>query len=316
YPRTLLAVLEDFVIPLFFKEQPETPGDAFQVLSKIAGNCIARAGLEMAYWDWYAKSKEMPLYRILGGERDEVPVGISVPLKPNTQELLDTISAALDKGYRKIKVKIEPGRDIDIVEKIYAHFGAGIPLMVDANFAYTLDDIDIFRALDHYDLMMIEQPLLRTDLLMHARLQSRIKNSICLDESIEHLDDARVAAELGSCRVINIKPSRVGGITEAIAIHDYVAGHGIKVWCGGMLETGIGRAANMALATLPNFQFPGDISESARYYKKDIVEPEIRLTPEGTLKLSDKPGIGFDIDIDFLEKITLERKVYRADRAC
>ncbi|RMG43659.1 MAG: o-succinylbenzoate synthase, partial [Candidatus Dadabacteria bacterium] len=157
YPRTLLAVLEDFAIPLFFKEKPETPRDAFKVLSKIAGNYIARAGLEMAYWDWYAKSKDMPLYKMLGGELDEVPVGISVPLKPNMQELLDTISAALDKGYRKIKVKIEPGKDIDVVEKIYAHFGAGIPLMVDANFAYTLDDIDIFRALDHYDLMMIEQ---------------------------------------------------------------------------------------------------------------------------------------------------------------
>jgi O-succinylbenzoate synthase len=300
---TALHILKDFAIPLFFKECPSSPQETNRVFKKIVGHHIARSGVEMAYWDWIAKSKNTPLYKLLGGTRSEIPVGISVPMFNDTEVLLDRIASFLEKGYQKIKIKIGPGEDIKLVQKIVERFGK-IPLMVDANSAYTLADVELFKELDRFDLMMIEQPLRHDDIFEHSKLQSQIRNPICLDESVEHADDAISAIEIGACKVINIKPGRVGGLTESIAIHDYSAKHGVGVWCGGMLETGVGRSINMAVATLPNYKYPGDIGESSRYYHEDIVEPEINLSGKGTMKLLDKPGIGFEVSLARLKKFT------------
>ncbi|MBN8549111.1 MAG: o-succinylbenzoate synthase [Deltaproteobacteria bacterium] len=302
-PGTAQHILKDFAIPLFKKERPTSPQETNRVFEKIVGHRIARSGVEMAYWDWEAKAKGIPLYKHLGGTRSEVPVGISVPLFDDINVLLDRIAGFLEKGYHKIKIKIGPGEDLKLVEAIYTRFGE-IPLMVDANSAYTLEHISLFKDLDRFKLMMIEQPLRHDDIFDHAKLQREIKNPICLDESIEHVHDAASAIELGSCKIINIKPGRVGGLTESKKIHDLAAQHGVGVWCGGMLETGIGRAANIAIATLPNYKYPGDIGESARYYHEDIVDPSIALSPRGTMVLPDKPGIGFDVNLERLKKYT------------
>ncbi len=309
---TALHILNDFAIPLFFKARPETPQAANAAFKKIIGHHIARAGVEMAYWDWTAKAKGMPLYKLLGGTRNEIPVGISVPLYDSVETLLEKVGQFVDKGYKKIKVKIAPGEDLALVERIVETFGE-IPLMVDANSAYSLNDVELFRQLDRFPLMMIEQPLRADDIIDHAKLQKEIKNSICLDESIEHLHDAVAAAELGSCRIINIKPGRVGGLSESLAIHDYAAQNNIGVWCGGMLETGVGRALNMSVATLPNYLYPGDIGESARYYHEDIVDPEIHLSQQGTLKLIERPGIGFEINRERLNRYTTFERSYRPE---
>jgi len=302
-PGTALHILRDFVIPLFFHYKPETPWELHDALDKIVGNRIARAGLEMAYWDWYARSKNQPLWRTLGGEKKEIEVGISVSLYKETSVLLERISAFLEKGYRKIKIKIAPAEDIKLIEAILDRFPE-IPLMVDGNSAYTIDDLPLFKEMDAFDLMMIEQPLRDDDILDHAKLQKAIRNPICLDESIEHVHHASAAFELGACKIINIKPPRVGGLTESIRIHNLAKEHGVGVWCGGMLESGVGRAANIAVSSLPNYLYPGDIGESSRYYKEDIIDPPVTLSGRGTMSLSDKPGIGYDINFDVLKGCT------------
>lgn len=309
--QTALHILSDFAIPILFRSKSKSPVDLHEALDVIVGNRIARSGLDMAYWDWVAKSKGLPLYTILGGKRSEIPVGISVPLYDDTEVLLDRIGAFLEKKYHKIKIKIAPSQDINLIEAIVKRFGE-IPLMVDANSAYSLEDIDLFKRMDEYNLMMIEQPLEEDDIYNHSKLQRAIRNPICLDESIEHVRDTATAIELGSCKIINIKPGRVGGLTESKAIHDLAAKHGVGVWCGGMLETGIGRAINMSIATLPNYIYPGDIGESSRYYHEDIVSPEIKLTASGTLKLLDKPGIGFSVNKEALDKFTSHKAVFNS----
>ncbi|MDC0358306.1 o-succinylbenzoate synthase [Oligoflexia bacterium] len=308
-PGTALHILKDYVIPLFFKEQPGTPQECNSVLSKIVGHPFARAGIEMAYWDWYAKSQKQPLWKTLGSTRDEIEVGVVVPLYEDREKLYDSIARFLEQGYHRIKVKIAPGQDVELIDCIFSKFGQ-IPLMVDANAAYTLDDIGLLQRLDAYDLMMIEQPLRGGDLLQHAKLQREMSTAICLDESIASVHDASDAIELKSCKVINIKPGRVGGLTEAKMIHDLAERAGIGVWCGGMLETGIGRAINMSVATLPNFIYPGDISESARYFEEDLVEPGIVLSERGTLKCLDQPGLGFEVSLKRLEQYATHRETF------
>ncbi len=309
-PQTALHILKDFAIPMFFKAQPVHPAEVNALFERIVGHRIARGGLEMAYWDWYAKSKGQPLFRMLGATRSAIPVGVSVPLFKDEAVLLERIEGFLGKGYQRIKIKIEPGRDLALVQQIVKRFGK-IPLMVDANSAYSLSDLPLFRALDEFGLMMIEQPLREGDIYEHSLLQKQIHTPICLDESIEHLHHATAATALGSCKIINIKMGRVGGIAESQKIHDYCARNDIGVWCGGMLETGVGRAHNMTIASLPNFCFPGDISESKRYYHEDIVSPDITLSPQGTLSLQEAPGIGFEVDRARLTRYTRATETIR-----
>lgn len=310
-PQTVLHILKDFAVPLFQREKPTTPQALSTVLSRIQRNGFARAALEMAYWDWCAKAQDLPLYRMLGGARNNIPVGVSIGIQKSPAELCEQVGRFVEQGYKRIKIKVAPGKDLALVEAVFNKF-PNVPLMVDANSAYSLDSASVFEEMNKYKLLMIEQPLHETDIYQHSILAKRLTNPICLDESIESARDADAAIALNACSIINIKPGRVGGLTESVAIHNLCAGQKIPVWCGGMLESGIGRAANMALATLPNFTLPGDISESSRYYHSDIVEPEIKLESGGELKLSERPGIGFEVNLDALRKVTVLEEVIRA----
>ncbi len=303
-PQTALHILKEFAIPLFLREKPTTPQDLSRLLSRIQRNGFARAALEMAYWDWCAKAQGLPLYRMLGGTRNVIPVGVSIGIQKSPTELCEQVGRYIEQGYKRIKIKVAPGKDISFVDAVFKEF-PNVPLMIDANSAYSLEAASVFEEMNKFKLMMIEQPLHETDIYQHSLLAKRLTNPICLDESIESLRDADAAIALGACSIINIKPGRVGGLTEAKAIHDLCAAQNVPVWCGGMLESGIGRAANMALATLPNFTLPGDISESSRYYTSDIVEPEIKFEAGGELKLSERSGIGFDVKVEALRKVTV-----------
>jgi O-succinylbenzoate synthase len=251
----------------------------------------------------------VPLAAALGGEVRPIPVGVSVGLQPSDETLLDKVEGYVSEGYRRIKIKIKPGRDVEMLSKARARF-PDTPLMADANAAYTLSDADRLAELDPLDLMMIEQPLAFDDLRDHARLQERMATPICLDESIESLEDARYALELGACRIVNIKPGRVGGFASAIAIHDLCAEAGVPVWCGGMLESGIGRAHNLSLASLPNFSLPGDISESRRYWERDLAFPEFELR-DGMLTLPPGAGIAVAPDLERIDSLTVRRATFR-----
>jgi o-succinylbenzoate synthase len=273
------------------------------------GNYMARAAVEMGIWGLEAERLGIPLARLIGGARDEIEVGISLGIQPTPDTLVETARRALDEGYRKVKIKIRPGADVEYARAARDALGPDAPLMVDANNAYTLDSIEPLLELDRLGLMMIEQPLAFDDLARHAELQTRLQTPICLDESITSLDRAQDMVRLGSGRIINIKPGRVGGFTASVAIHDYCESSGIPVWCGGMLETGIGRAYNVALASLSNFVKPGDISPSARYWDCDIVTPEWTMTDHGTIHVPlDRPGLGVGVDRDRIEDLTVREE--------
>lgn len=263
---------------------------------------MAKATVEMAAWDMAARVEGVSLSQMLGGVRDAVPVGVSVGLKPDDEALHAQVDGFLDDGYARIKIKIKPGRDVEMLAGLRARYPE-VDFMADANSAYTLDDVDRLKALDDLDLMMIEQPLRYDDFLHHARLQERIETAVCLDESIKSAADTELALELGSCRIINIKPGRVGGLGESRRIHDMMRDAGLAVWCGGMLESGVGRAHNVALASLPGFTLPGDISASSRYWERDIVSPEFEVA-DGTMKVPTAPGIGVEVDVDRIEALT------------
>lgn len=315
-PQTAFHILRDFAVPMFLEARPESPAAAANVLRRIVGNHVARAGLEMAYWDWTAKSRNLPLNVFLAAEagvqaRSEIEVGISLGMFQDGKILADRVREALKKNYHRIKIAIAPGKDLLVVERLREELGS-FPLSVDANGTYTLNDLELLRSFDRFGLLMLEQPLLEGDVYEHSLLQREIETPICLDESVRSAADARAAMALGSCRTINIKPARLGGLSEALDVHRLTHAGGMGIWCGGLLETGIGRAVNMALATLPNFVYPGDISESSRYYYEDIVSPEIALTPNGTLVLSDKPGIGVDVNLDALKKYLLREQIFEA----
>lgn len=305
-------MLQSFLIPSLLGATLAHPNELPALLSNVKRNQMAKAGLEMAIWDLYGQLTEKPLFELIGGVRKELKVGVAIGLQPSIDDYYRLIEQYIADGYERMKIKIKPGQDIELVAAIRARYPK-LPLMVDANSAYNLDDIAHLQQLDDYDLMMIEQPLASDDIVDHAKLQAKLKTAICLDESIITYDDARKAIELGSCKIINVKLGRVGGMTEAIRIHDLCQVHDIAIWCGGMLESGIGRAHNMALASLSQFTIPGDISASARYWHKDIILPEVKIA-RGAVLLPTGAGIGFEIDREYIQQLTLDRLKFNDSR--
>ena len=308
---TAWLITTKHIAPLLAQACVTNAGAVNGALAQIRGNRMAKGGVETAVWDMEAKLAGQPLWQYLGGVRDEINCGVSIGLQETTAELLDKVARELDAGYQRIKIKIKPGKDIQLVEAIRSQF-ANITLSVDANSAYSLDrHLSVIKQLDNYQLLMIEQPLAAGDLVDHAKLQSQIKTHICLDESIVAIDDVRHAFELGSCRIVNIKLGRVGGHSEARQIQAYAAESGVPVWCGGMLESGIGRAHNIAMSTQSGFTLPGDVSASARYWEEDIIDPPVRVSPQGTIKVPTGPGIGFEVNEARLEALTVRRETVR-----
>jgi len=307
--QTAWHILSDFLIPAILGKELNSVDEAIAQWNKVRGHMMAKAGLEAALWDLFAKSKNISLSKMLGGVREKIDVGVSIGIQSSVKELLKKVDGYLQEGYKRIKIKIAPGYDLQFVEALRKEYPAML-LQVDANSAYTLDDIKIFKAMDDYSLLLIEQPLGYEDIFDHSKLQRELKTPISLDESIHSLDDTRAAIELDSCRIINIKPGRVGGFTESKLIHNYCASKNIPVWHGGMLESGIGRAGNVALASLSNFTLPGDISASKRYYKDDIVEPEFVVNKDGTMDVPTKPGIGVEVNMEMLEKVTVRKEIF------
>ncbi|MBK6345017.1 MAG: o-succinylbenzoate synthase [Bacteroidales bacterium] len=311
--QTAWHILKDFLIPAILGKDLKDVAESNALNAKVRGHMMAKAGLEAALWDAFAKSQNISLSKMLGGTREKVDVGVSIGIQSSVPELIHKVEGYLAEGYKRIKIKISPGLDIQFVEALTKEF-PGLLLQVDANSAYTLDDIGLFRKMDDYGLSLIEQPLGYEDIFDHSKLQRELKTPICLDESIHSLDDTRAAIELESCRIINIKPGRVGGFTESKLIHDYCASMKIPVWHGGMLESGIGRAGNVALASLHNFTLPGDISASKRYYKEDIVEPEFVVNPDGTMDVPVKPGIGVEVNMRMLDKVTVRKEIFKINK--
>lgn len=293
--ETAWHVLETFLVPMLREAEFDHPREVAAALSPVRGHPMAKAALEMAIWDLHARQQNQPLWALLGGSGRPVASGVSIGIQDSLDELVERVAVEREVGYRRIKIKIKPGWDVEAVERVRAAHGA-IPLMVDANAAYTLDDADRLRALDAYDLMMIEQPLDYDDVMDHAALQRQIRTPVCLDESITSVGVAAMALDAGACRIVNIKPGRVGGHHESIRLHDLCASRGVPVWHGGMLESGIGRAHNLHLSTLPNFTLPGDIAASRRYYDPDLIDPPIEVQADGTVPVPcDGPGIGVHI---------------------
>jgi len=309
--QTAWHILRDFLIPGVLGNEISTVADGTAPGARVRGHMMAKAGLESALWDAFAKAQGVSLSHILGGTRQRIDVGVSIGIQPSPAELVKKVAAYLEEGYRRIKIKIAPGSDLAYVEAVRREY-PDILLQVDANSAYQLGDIDLFRSMDDYGLLLIEQPLSHDDIFDHSKLQRELKTPICLDESIHSVADARAALELESCRVINIKPGRVGGYGESRLIHDLCASQGVPVWHGGMLESGVGRAGNVALASLPNFTLPGDISASKRYYREDIVDPPFEVARDGTMAVPTGPGIGVAVVPERLEKVTVRREEFRA----
>ncbi len=301
---TVWHIIEGFIAPLVVGKTFEHPREVYPALRRIRGHNMAKAGVEMAIWDLYARLHGQPLAKILGGTRDRIASGVSIGIQDSLDQLMEKIEKELAAGYQRIKIKIKPGWDIAAVERVRAKFG-NIPLQVDANAAYSLDDSALLARLDPFDLLLIEQPLDYDDVMDHAVLQARIKTPVCLDESIHTVRIARDAIDAKACRIINIKPGRVGGHQASIELHDLCAAHGIPVWHGGMLESGIGRAHNIHLASLPNFSLPGDIAASKRYYQPDLIDPPIDIANDGTIAVPQGPGIGVNIVRERIEAATL-----------
>ncbi|MGN7386577.1 o-succinylbenzoate synthase [Sporosarcina sp. SAFN-015] len=309
--ETSLHMLRDFLIPLLLGKDISHPDDVGSLFAPIRGNNMAKASLEGAVWDLYAKRKGISLAEALGGERQRIEVGISIGIQKNLAALIDKVQRKLEEGYKRIKVKIKPGADVEVLRGLRSAF-PDVPLMADANSAYTLEDIDLLKQLDEFGLLMIEQPLAHDDIVDHAILQKQLKTPICLDESIHSVEDARKAVELESTKVINVKIGRVGGLSEAKRIHDYCMGKGVPVWCGGMLEAGIGRAHNIALTSLPNFILPGDTAGSSHYWEKDIIKPEV-MVEDGYITVPTSPGIGFSPDFRTIEEFMTDIWHFRED---
>ena len=301
-------VLIHHLLPMLFGQDDLTAQRVATVLKPVHGHNMAKAAIEMAVLDAELRSRGESFGAYFGAVRDEVSCGVSVGIHATVEQLLETVGTYLEQGYRRIKLKIKPGWDFEPVRAVRERFGA-VPLQVDANTAYTLADADLLARLDPFELLLVEQPLPEEQVLAHATLARRIKTPICLDESITSAQTAADAIELGACRIINIKPGRVGGYLEARRIHDLCADHGVPVWMGGMLETGLGRAGNVAMAAMSNFKLPGDTSASARYYHRDITEPFV--LKRGRLEVPKGPGLGVEVDADYLDSITSWRQVLR-----
>ena len=280
------------------------------LLARVREHRMAKAALENAVWDAEAQEQGIPLWKLLGGTRREITCGVSIGIQDSHEQLLQKIETELAAGYQRIKLKVKPGWDVDVLEKVRARW-PDILLSCDANSAYTLADAEHLKTFDRFNLLMIEQPLWSDDFYFHARLQKQLRTALCLDEAIRSARDAEAALELGACRIVNIKVGRVGGFSEAIAVHDIAQRFGIPVWCGGMLESGIGRSHNVALSTLPTFRLPGDVSASKRYWKEDVIEPEVEVSPQGTIAVSDRPGRGYEVRQELIEKLTVRREVLK-----
>ena len=308
---TAWLITAKYVAPLLAAAHVESASQVSQALSPIRENRMAKAGVEAAIWDLEAKISKVPLWQHIKGTRGEITCGVSIGLQNSTEELLDKVSRELESGYQRIKIKIKPGKDVQLVEAVRARFPA-VTLSVDANSAYNIEtDTPLLKRLDDYNLLMIEQPLAPGDLVDHAKLQREMQTPICLDESIVSLTNARHAHELGACQIINIKLGRVGGYSEARAIQAFALAHGLPVWCGGMIEAGIGRAHNIALSTLPGFTLPGDVSASERYWEEDIIEPPVTVSCKGTIKVPTSHGIGYEVNEARIEALTVRRETVR-----
>jgi len=306
---TAWLMLKEFLIPQVFSKSVIEPSEFYEAVQVFKGHPMAKAGLELALWDLHAKKRGLPLWKIYGGTKQEIASGVSVGIQDTVEQLVERIVSFLDEGYQRVKIKIKPGWDVDVCRLVRAELG-DIPFQVDANGGYTIADIELLQQLDEFELQMLEQPFPAYDMWDHRKLQMVMTTPICLDESAVSAETVRKALEMGSCRIINIKVGRVGGIVEAIKIHDHCREKGIPVWCGGMLESGIGRAHNLHLATLPNFQLPNDLSASKRYYEEDLIEPAVEITPEGTVRVPNSPGIGVIPQEDRIEKATLKKEVF------
>lgn len=302
-------ILRNYVAPRVLHYEFESAAKVAARSAHIRGHNMARGGLEAAVWDLEARMNEAPLWRqIGGGARKEIPCGVSIGIQNSVDELLSKIDTEVRAGYQRIKMKIKPGWDVDVIREVRRRF-PDILLMADANSAYTLNDIDRLKRLDEFNLMMIEQPLAHDEIVDHAPLQAALNTPICLDECIRSAHHAEQAIRLGACRIINIKLGRVAGFTESKRVHDVAQAANIPVWCGGMLEAGIGRAHNVALSTLPNFVLPGDVSASKRYWKRDIVVPPVEVSDRGTIAVTEAPGFGYEIDHEFLRQVTVREEI-------
>ncbi len=308
--ETAWHILKDFLVPLVFNRGIVEPEDYYQACKIFRGNQMAKAGLELALWDLKAKKQSVPLNKLYGGVRDEISAGVSVGIEDSLPELLSRIESYLSQGYERIKIKIKPGWDLDVCRAIREKY-PDLLLQSDANGGYEPELTETLRKLDAFNLLMIEQPFPPYDLWEHSQLQKKMTTPLCLDESIISFESTKAALEMGSCRIINIKVGRVGGIVEARKIHDYCERYEVGVWCGGMLESGIGRAHNLHIATLPNFKYPNDLSASARYYQEDLIEPPIILSRPGYVRVPDGPGIGVNPVEERIEKATLKKEVLK-----
>lgn len=304
--RTAWHIISEFVAPLVLGRGFAHPREIWPALRPIRGHNMAKAAVEMAAWDLFACQEGIPLSHALGGTRRAIEAGVSIGIQDSLEELVEQVAIERSAGYRRVKIKIKPGWDVDAVALLRERLG-DFPLMVDANGAYRLADAAHLQALDAYALMMIEQPLEYDDIRDHARLQAQMRTPVCLDESIGSLRQAEEAIELGACRIINVKPGRVGGHAVSVELHDLAARRAIPVWHGGMLESGVGRAHNIHLSTLPNFRLPGDVAASRRYYAPDLIDPEIEVQPDGSIPVPAGPGIGVTVDADRVDAATIER---------
>jgi O-succinylbenzoate synthase len=304
---SIWGIVKDYVAPRVVGHEFSSAAEVGARSAHIRGHMMSRGGVEAACWDLQARLDGVPLYQAIGGgARQTIDCGVSIGIQDSVDQLLAKIDTEVNAGYRRIKMKIAPGWDVEVIRAVRQRF-PGILLMGDANSAYRLSDWPLLAALDEFNLMMIEQPLAHDEIIDHAELQAKLKTPICLDECIRSAHQAEQAIRLGAGRIINIKLGRVGGFAEAKKVHDVCQSHGIPVWCGGMLESGIGRAHNIALSTLPNFVLPGDVSASRRYWKQEVITQPIEVSPQGQISVSDAPGFGYDIDHAFLDSITVRR---------
>ena len=312
--ETSWATIREFLAPSLIGRTIAHAKDSAPLMSRVRGHNMAKAALENALWDAQANSTKQPLWKLLGGTRSEIDCGVSIGIQDSHEQLLEKIETELAAGYQRIKVKVKPGWDLEVLAKIRKRWPK-IMLSCDANSAYRPSDLAHLKKFDEFGLLMIEQPLWHDDIFQHAKLQRELKTALCLDESIHHARDAEMAIGLKACRIINIKVGRVGGLSEAIAVHNICQRNAVPVWCGGMLETGIGRAHNIALSTLPNFKLPGDVSASKRYWEEDITDPEIEVTPRGTIMVGNSAGTGYVPKKNLIEKLTVRKEVLRSRAA-
>lgn len=307
---TAWYVIRGYFAPALLGKKIEKGTECPTLFPNVKGHRMARAAVENAVWDALAIAQQVPLWKLVGGSLTELNCGVSIGIQDTPEQLLEKIAVELAAGYQRIKVKVKPGWDVNVLEKIRSRWPS-ITLSCDANSAYTLADTDHLKKFDAFNLLMIEQPLWNDDIAAHAKLQPQLKTALCLDEAILHARGAATAIEIGACRIINIKLGRVGGFTEAIKTHDVCQRAGVPVWCGGMLESGLGRSHNIAMSTLPDFKLPGDVSASARYWKEDIIEPPVTVSPKGTIKVPQSSGRGFELREDLIKKLTVREETLK-----